>query len=57
MDFELLGSSARKVIEAEAARHGTKAILPHPVPYNSHGWPWKTDEKSGAGPALMEEIH
>ena len=28
MDFELLGGSARKVIEAEAADHGFKAILP-----------------------------
>ena len=27
MDFELLGGSARKVIEAEAAEHGVKAIL------------------------------
>lgn len=57
MDFELLGGSARKVIEDEAKAHGTKAILPPLVPYNSHGWPWKTDVKSGTGPALMEEIH
>lgn len=28
MDFEHLGGSARKVIEAEAAKHGAKAVLP-----------------------------
>lgn len=57
MDFELLGGSARKVIESEAAKHGSKAVLPPLVPYNSHGWPWKTDPNSGTGPATMEEIH
>ncbi len=57
MDFELLGGSARKAIEAEAAKRGLKAILPPLVPYNSHEWPWKIDPKSGTGPATMEEVH
>lgn len=57
MDFELLGGSARKVIETEAANHGTKALLPPRVPYNSHEWPWKIDPNSGSGPVSMEEIH
>lgn len=57
MDYELLGGSARKVIESEAMRHGVKAILPPKVPYNSHAWPWKTDPATGSGPATMDEIH
>jgi hypothetical protein len=57
MDYELLGGSARKVIEAEAAKRGVKAALPPLVPYNSHEWPWKTDPSSGTGPATMDEIH
>lgn len=57
MDYELLGSSARRAIEAEAAKRGLKAILPPLVPYNSTEWPWKTDPKSGTGPATLEEIH
>lgn len=56
MDFELLGGSARKVIEAEAAEHGFKAILPPKVPFNSHEWPMKIDPNSGTGPATMDEI-
>lgn len=56
MDFELLGGSARKVIEAEAAAHGVHPILPPLVPYNSHEWPMRTDPKSGSGPALMEDV-
>lgn len=56
MDFELLGGSARKVIEAEAADHGFKAILPPQVPFNSHEWPWKIDPNSGTGPTNMGEI-
>lgn len=56
MDFELLGGSARKVIEAEAKRHGQKPLLPPLVPYNSHQWPMKTDTSSGSGPRLMEEV-
>lgn len=55
MDFELLGGSARRVIEEEAAKRGLKAILPPLVPYNSHEWPWRIDPKSGTGPATMEE--
>lgn len=57
MDFELLGGSARKVIEAEAADHGVKPLLPPRVPFNSNEWPWKIDPNSGTGPVSMEEIH
>lgn len=56
MDFELLGSGARKAIEAEAAKRGLKAILPPLVPFNSHAWPMRIDPKSGTGPSTMEEI-
>jgi len=57
MDFELLGGSARKVIEAEATEHGVKAILPPQVPFNSDAWPWKTDPSTGTGPSNMDQIH
>ncbi len=57
MDFELLGGSARKVIEADATYHGFKAILPPQVPYNSNAWPWKTDPSTGTGPSNMDQIH
>lgn len=56
MDFELLGGSARKVIESESASHGVKAILPPRVPFNSHEWPWKIDPSSGTGPVSMEDV-
>lgn len=56
MDFELLGGSARKVIQSEAKAHGFKAILPPEVPFNSHEWPWKIDPDSGTGPSDMDQI-
>lgn len=55
MDFELLGSAARRSIERNAAKLGQKAILPPLVPFNSHEWPWHTNPASGSGPATMEE--
>jgi len=33
-----------------------KATLPPMAPYNSTQWPWRTDVKSGTGPATMEEV-
>jgi hypothetical protein len=57
MDFELLGGSARKVIEREATDHGFKAILPPQVPFNSTAWPWKMDPSTGTGPSNMDQIH
>ena len=56
MDFELLGGGGRKAIEAEMAKRNMKAILPPMAPYNSTQWPWRTDVKSGTGPATMEEV-
>lgn len=56
MDYELLGGSARKVIEAEATAHGFKANLPPQVPFNSTAWPWKTDPSTGTGPSNMDQI-
>ena len=56
MDFELLGGSARKVIEVEDAHHGFKVVLPPQVPFNSDAWPWKTDPNSGTGPSNMDQI-
>jgi hypothetical protein len=56
MDAELLGGGGRKAIEAEMTRRNLKAILPPMAPYNSTQWPWRTDAKSGTGPALMEEV-
>lgn len=56
MDSELLGGGGRKAIEAEAAEHGVKAVLPPLVPYNSTEWPWRVNPASGSGPALMEEV-
>jgi hypothetical protein len=57
MDFELLGGGARKAIDAEAAKRGRKAIQAPLVPFNSHGWPWKTDPSTGSGPATLDEVH
>ena len=56
MDSELLGGGGRKAIEAEMAKRNMKAILPPMAPYNSTQWPWRTDVKSGTGPATMEEV-
>jgi len=56
MDAELLGGGGRKAIEAEMAKRNMKAILPPMAPYNSTQWPWRTDAKSGTGPATMEEV-
>lgn len=56
MDHELLGGSARKVLEQQAGKRGFKAVLPPLVPFNSHEWPWAIDPKSGKGAALMEDI-
>lgn len=57
LDYELLGGSARKVIEKEAADHGVKPFLPPLVPFNSTEWPWKTDPSTGTGPSTMDQIH
>jgi len=56
MDAELLGGGGRKAIEAEMTKRNLKALLPTMAPYNSTQWPWRTDVKSGTGPAAMEEV-
>lgn len=55
MDYELLGSGARKVIEEEMTSRGRKAILPPLIPFNSKQWPMRIDPSSGSGPATLEE--
>lgn len=56
MDVELLGGGGRKAIEAEMAKRNMKALLPPVAPFNSTQWPWRTDVKSGTGPATLEEV-
>jgi len=56
MDFELLGSGARRAVAAEAAKRSMEPLLPPLVPFDSTGWPWRTDPKSGRGPATLEEV-
>lgn len=56
MDYELLGSGARRVIEEQCKLRGMKPILPMMAPFNSTEWPWRTDPKSGTGPATLEEV-
>lgn len=56
MDYELVGSGARRAIEEEVTKRGRKPILPSLVPFHSNEWPWHTDPKTGKGPATLEEI-
>lgn len=56
MDYELLGSGARRAISEETAKRGNKALLPTVAPFNSNQWPWRTDPSRGSGPATLEEI-
>jgi hypothetical protein len=55
MDFELLGGGARRAIEAQCKKRNMTPILPPLVPFNSTEWPWRTNPKSGTGPATLEE--
>ncbi len=56
MDAELLGGGARAVIADEATRRGMTPLIPTQAPFHSHEWPWRTDPRSGIGPAKLEEI-
>ena len=57
MDYELLGSGARRAIEEQCAQRGMKPILPSLSPFNSTQWPWRTDPNSGTGPATIEQTN
>ncbi len=57
MDYELLGWGGRAAIEKEMANRGLKAELPPLVPFNSTGWPWKTDPGTGTGPKSFDDLH
>ncbi|MGE3807432.1 MAG: hypothetical protein AB7K24_22435 [Gemmataceae bacterium] len=56
MDYELLGSGARRAIQEQCQARGMKPILPTMSPFNSTEWPWRTDPRSGTGPATLEEV-
>ncbi|ODT99844.1 MAG: hypothetical protein ABS79_04040 [Planctomycetes bacterium SCN 63-9] len=56
MDFELVGSGARKAVALEVAKRSMEPVLPPLAPFNSTAWPWRTDPKSGQGPATLEDV-
>ena len=55
MDYELLGTGARAMIEEECKKRGREAVLPPLVPYNSNEWPWKSNTSYGHGNRTLEE--
>ena len=55
MDYELLGSGARRAIIEQCEQRGMTPILPPMSPFNSTEWPWRTNPKSGTGPATLEQ--
>ena len=55
MDYELLGSGARRAIQEQCKKRKMTPILPPLVPFNSTEWPWRIDPKSGSGPATLEQ--
>lgn len=54
MDYELMGSDARKAIVAEMKLRGKDAFLPPLVPYGSKQWPALIS--GGSGPATMDDL-
>ena len=54
MDYELMGSDARKAIVAEMKLRGKDAILPPLVPYGSKQWPALIS--GGNGPATLDDL-
>jgi hypothetical protein len=54
MDYELMGSDARRVIIAESKKRGREAFLPPLVPFGSKQWP--TLITPGPGPALIGDL-
>lgn len=57
MDFELLGSGARKAIIEQSEARDMEVILPPMAPFNTIEWPWHTDPNGGSGPATIEETN
>lgn len=54
MDYELMGSDARKAIMAEMKLRGKEAFLPPAVSYGSKQWPALIS--GGAGPASLDDL-
>lgn len=54
MDYELMGTDARKAIIAEMKTRGQEAFLPPSVPFNSKQWPARIS--GGSGPATLDEL-
>lgn len=54
MDYELMGTDARKAIIAEMKTRGQEAFLPPAVPFGSHQWPALVS--GGSGPATLDDL-
>jgi hypothetical protein len=55
MDYELMGTDARKAIIAEMKARGQEAFVPSPVPFGSNQRPALVSR--GSGPAILDELH
>lgn len=55
MDYELMGTDARKAIVAEMKARGKEAFLPPAVPFGSNQWPALVS--GGSGPATLDELN
>ncbi len=55
MDYELMGTDARKAIIAQMKSRGKEAFLPPLVPFGSNQWPSLVSE--GPGPATLDDLH
>jgi len=56
MDYELMGSDARRAIEEQDRQRGLPVNLPGLVPFHSHEWPMRHDPSSGTGPATLQQV-
>lgn len=54
MDYELMGTDARKAIIAEMKARGQEAFLPPAVPFGSNQWPALVS--GGSGPATLDDL-
>lgn len=55
MDYELMGTDARKAVIAEMKARGKDAYLPPSVPFGSNQWPALVS--GGSGPATLDELN